>query len=86
VQLDGRKLAEIRRDKALRLAYYQDNSNRLTSPMRRRPDGSYEKIDWDTAISEVAVGFKRDTYAGAPRRKHVAACIEPVSEACATSV
>ena len=27
-------------------------------PMRRRPDGSYEEIDWDTAISEVAAGFQ----------------------------
>ena len=26
--------------------------------MRRRNDGSYEEIDWDTAISEVAAGLK----------------------------
>jgi formate dehydrogenase len=34
--------------------------------MRRRPDGSYEEIDWDTAISEVAAGFRRiaDTHGG----------------------
>ncbi len=34
--------------------------------MRRRPDGSYEEIDWDTAITEIAEGFKRirDTYGG----------------------
>ncbi len=34
--------------------------------MRRCPDGSYEEIDWDTAISEVAEGFKRirDSYGG----------------------
>jgi anaerobic selenocysteine-containing dehydrogenase len=78
VQLDGRNLAKIRGDKdhpasagytcnkALRLNHYQNNSNRLTSPMRRTPDGSYEEIDWDTAITEVAAGFKhiRDTYGG----------------------
>jgi anaerobic selenocysteine-containing dehydrogenase len=78
VQLDGRKLAKIRGDKdhpasqgytcnkALRLDHYQNNRGRLTSPMRRRPDGSYEEIDWDTAISEIAVGFKRiaETYGG----------------------
>jgi formate dehydrogenase len=78
VQLDGRKLAKIRGDKdhpasagytcnkALRLDHYQNNSARLTSPMRRRADGSYEEIDWDTAIHEVAEGFKhiRDTYGG----------------------
>ena len=78
MQLDGRKLAKIRGDKdhpasqgytcnkALRLDHYQNNRNRLTSPMRRRPDGSYEEIDWDTAITEIAEGFKhiRDTYGG----------------------
>ncbi|HET6733812.1 molybdopterin-dependent oxidoreductase [Mycobacterium sp.] len=78
VQLDGRKLAKIRGDKehpasqgytcnkALRLDHYQNNRARLTSPMRRRPDGSYEEIDWDTAIAEVAAGFKRvaDTHGG----------------------
>ena len=70
VQLDGRNLAKIRGDKdhpasqgytcnkALRLDHYQNNGNRLTSPMRRRPDGSYEEIDWDTAISEIAVGLQ----------------------------
>jgi formate dehydrogenase len=78
VQLDGRHLAKIRGDKehpasqgytcnkALRLDHYQNNRSRLTSPMRRRPDGTYEEIDWDTAISEVAAGFKRiaDTRGG----------------------
>src|SRR6476661_2878174 len=59
-------LAGLHLYKALRLDHYQNNGNRLTSPMRRRPDGSYEEIDWDTAISEIASGFKRiaDTYGG----------------------
>ena len=78
VQLEDRTLAKIRGDKehpasqgytcnkALRLDHYQNNRSRLTSPMRRRPDGSYEEIDWDTAITEIAEGFKhiRDTYGG----------------------
>jgi anaerobic selenocysteine-containing dehydrogenase len=78
VQLEGRRLAKIRGDKehpasqgytcnkALRLDHYQNNRSRLTSPMRRRPDGSYEEIDWDTAISEIAEGFQRirDAYGG----------------------
>jgi formate dehydrogenase len=78
VQVDDRKLAKIRGDKAhpgsqgytcnkaLRLDHYQNNPSRLTSPMRRRPDGSYEAVDWDTAITEVAAGFKHisDTYGG----------------------
>ena len=78
VQTEGRTLARIRGDKgnpasqgytcnkALRLDHYQNHRARLTSPMRRRPDGSYEEIDWDTAITEVAAGFRRiaDTYGG----------------------
>ena len=71
VQLDGRRLDRIRGDKAhpgsqgytcnkaMRLDHYQNGPHRLTSPMRRRPDGSYEEVDWDTAIAEVAAGFKR---------------------------
>jgi len=78
VQLDGRSLSKIRGDKAhpasqgytcnkaLRLDHYQNNRDRLTSPMHRRPDGTYEEIDWDTAISEIADGFARirDEYGG----------------------
>ncbi|MGB3485139.1 MAG: molybdopterin-dependent oxidoreductase [Mycobacterium sp.] len=71
VQTEGRTLARIRGDKAhpgsqgytcnkaLRLDHYQNNRNRLTSPMRRRPDGGYDEIDWDTAIAEIAAGFRR---------------------------
>lgn len=78
VQVEDRRLARIRGDKehpgsqgytcnkALRLDHYQNNRARLTSPMRRRPDGTYEEIDWDTAIVEIAEGFKRirDVYGG----------------------
>lgn len=74
---DGR-LARIRGDKAhpasqgytcnkaLRLDHYQNSRARLTSPLRRRTDGSYEEIDWDTAIVEIAEGFQhiRDAYGG----------------------
>lgn len=78
VQVEDRTLARIRGDKehpgsqgytcnkALRLDHYQNNRARLTSPMRRRADGTFEEIDWDTAIVEIAEGFKhiRDTYGG----------------------
>ena len=40
--------------KAQRLDYYQNDKHRLTSPLRRRADGSFEKISWDTAIAEIA--------------------------------
>ena len=45
-------------EKAQRLAYYQGNP-RLTAPLRRRADGTYEEFDWDTAITEVAGGLAR---------------------------
>ena len=62
---DGRSFAKIRGDKrhpasagytcnkALRLDHYQ-NADRLTTPLRRRPDGTFEAVDWDTAIAEIA--------------------------------
>jgi anaerobic selenocysteine-containing dehydrogenase len=78
VQVEDRRLARIRGDKehpgsqgytcnkALRLDHYQNNRARLTAPMRRRADGTFEEIDWDTAIVEIAEGFKqiRDSYGG----------------------
>src|SRR3990170_60470 len=41
-------------EKALRLDHYQHQANRLTSPLRRRADGTFEEVDWDTAIREIA--------------------------------
>jgi anaerobic selenocysteine-containing dehydrogenase len=78
VKLDGRHFDRIRGDKAhpasagytcekaLRLDYYQNDQQRLTAPLRRRPDGTFEEIDWDTAITEVASRLVeiRDTYGG----------------------
>src|SRR3990170_1527333 len=78
VRLDGRRFERIRGDKshpksagytcekALRLDHYQNGRHRLTTPLRRRPDGSYEEIDWDTAIREVAgrLGTVRDEHGG----------------------
>ncbi|MDY6998676.1 MAG: molybdopterin-dependent oxidoreductase [Actinomycetota bacterium] len=71
VEVADRHLARIRGDKAhpasrgytcnkaLRLDHYQNNRNRLTSPLRREPDGSYREVDWDTAVSEIAAGFQQ---------------------------
>src|SRR5499426_301356 len=75
---DGRRLVRVRGDdahpisqgyaceKPSRLDYYQNDPNRLTKPLRRRADGSFEEIDWDTAIREVAAGFAavRDAHGG----------------------
>ena len=52
-------------EKAQRLPYYQRNP-RITSPLRRRPDGTFEEVDWDTAIAEVAgrLAAIRDEHGG----------------------
>ncbi|MGI9325423.1 MAG: molybdopterin-dependent oxidoreductase [Pseudomonadales bacterium] len=53
-------------NKASRLNFYQNRKDRLLSPMRRTASGSYEAIDWQTAISEIAAKFSaiRDTHGG----------------------
>jgi anaerobic selenocysteine-containing dehydrogenase len=76
---DGRRLDQIRGDKAhpasrgytcqkaLRLDHYQNGrGERVLQPQRRRPDGSFETIDWETAIGEVAarLGAVRDRFGG----------------------
>src|SRR5215813_6938995 len=53
-------------EKAHRLDYYQNGRDRLSSPLRRRADGTFEAIDWDTAIREVAARLAavRDAHGG----------------------
>ena len=54
-------------EKALRLDHYQNGrGERVLFPLRRRPDGTYEEVDWDTAVREVAerLGAVRDQYGG----------------------
>jgi len=70
VQTSGQRIVRIRGDKAnpvshgyvceksQRMDYYQNGADRIDSPMRRRLDGSYERIDWPTAIREIAAKLK----------------------------
>ena len=74
----GRHFTRIRGDKAHpasqgyacekphRLDYYQNGPDRITSPLRRKEDGTFEEIDWDTAIREVAARLAavRDEHGG----------------------
>lgn len=65
VQTEGRKITKVKGDKqharsagyvcqkASRIAYYQNDEQRLSSPLRRKPDGSFEEISWDTAYDEI---------------------------------
>lgn len=78
VQTEGGHITRVRADKnhpvsqgylcekAQRMDAYQQGRDRLSSPMRRRADGSYEAIDWDTAISEIAAKLAavRDEHGG----------------------
>ncbi len=41
-------------NKAQAIPSYVHHRDRLSTPLRRRPDGSHEAIDWDTAIREIA--------------------------------
>lgn len=41
-------------NKAARIPYYAHHKDRLTSPLRRRADGGFEPISWETAIAEIA--------------------------------
>ncbi|MEU8897054.1 molybdopterin-dependent oxidoreductase [Nocardia sp. NPDC048505] len=63
---DGRTFEKIRGDKAhpasagytcnkaLRLDHYQNGrTGRVKAPLRRRADGEFEEISWETAISEI---------------------------------
>ena len=71
VQLEGGHIVRVRGDKAhpgsrgyicekpARLDHYQNGRHRLASPLRRRADGSFEAVDWDTAIAGVAADFAR---------------------------
>jgi anaerobic selenocysteine-containing dehydrogenase len=82
VETDGHAITRVRGDKehprshgylcqkAQRLTWYGNHGDRLTTPLRRREDGTHEPIDWDTALSEIAARLlevrEADTAAGRP--------------------
>ncbi|MEE8601633.1 molybdopterin-dependent oxidoreductase [Euzebya tangerina] len=53
-------------EKARQLDHYQNFEGRLTTPLRRREDGTFEEVDWDTAIAGVAADLAaiRDAHGG----------------------
>lgn len=81
MQLDGRAITRVRGDKAhprsegylcqkaQRLTWYGNHDDRLTTPLRRRADGTHEPISWETAL-EIAVKLtairEEDTAEGRP--------------------
>jgi anaerobic selenocysteine-containing dehydrogenase len=70
VLVDDERIAKVRGDrdnpksqgylcnKAGRIPFYAHHRDRLTTPLRRRDDGTFEAIDWDTAIAEIAARLR----------------------------
>ncbi len=68
---DGRRFVRFRGDKSHpasrgyacekphRLDFYQNHGDRITQPLRRRDDGSFEPVDWATAIAEISARLTR---------------------------
>jgi len=64
------KLAKVRPDKsspgtrghmcnkAAAISYLDDHADRVRHPLRKKPDGSFERISWDEAITEIAAKLK----------------------------
>jgi len=78
VQLDGGRIARTRGDerhpisagylcqKAARLDHYQNAPDRLSTPLRRRADGTFEPVSWETATAEVGARLRaiREAHGG----------------------
>jgi len=56
-------------NKGYSIGKYIDHNQRVTEPQRRRPDGSFETISWDTAIAEIGTKLKQ------MRRNHGGQCL-----------
>jgi len=78
VEIEGRSFTRVRGDeahpnskgylcqKAARLEHYQNHADRLRHPLKRRADGSFERIGWDQALGEIAARLVaiRDRHGG----------------------
>ena len=42
-------------NKAYSVAHYVNHQQRVEHPLKRQPDGSYQAVSWDQAISEIAL-------------------------------
>jgi anaerobic selenocysteine-containing dehydrogenase len=54
-------------NKAFSIAHYVEHGDRVRHPMRRRPDGTFEEIDWTTAIAEIAAKLNEIRTKHSPR-------------------
>src|SRR6266436_8053244 len=54
-------------NKAFGIAHYVEHGDRVRHPLRRRPDGTFEEIDWTTAIAEIAARLNEIRRRHSPR-------------------
>ena len=46
-------------NKAVTVVNYAHHGQRLEHPLRRRADGTFERVDWDTAVREIAAKLSK---------------------------
>ncbi len=54
-------------NKGYSIAQYVEHEQRVTHPLRRRPDGTFERISWEVAIAEIAARLDAIRKAHSPR-------------------
>lgn len=71
VDIDENKFLRIRGDdehpiskgylcqKAARLEHYQNHDDRLKYPLKRQPDGTFVRVSWDEALTDIAERLRR---------------------------
>jgi anaerobic selenocysteine-containing dehydrogenase len=71
VDVDDGKIVAVRGDasnpatrgylcnKAYGLAHYVNHAQRVEHPLKRRPDGSFERVGWDEAIADIGARLRR---------------------------
>src|SRR5215470_737818 len=57
-------------NKAARIPFYAHHRDRLTTPLRRRADGGFDAIDWDTEIADINGGKSLALYGGGGQGNH----------------
>ncbi len=79
VEIDGNAFTKIRGNdehplskgyicqKAARLEHYQNHDDRLEYPLKRQPDGTFVRVSWDEALTDIAARLVqiRDQHGGA---------------------
>jgi anaerobic selenocysteine-containing dehydrogenase len=54
-------------NKAFSIGHYVEHGDRVRHPLRRTADGAFERIDWDTAVAEIAAKLDAIRRAHSPR-------------------